>query len=61
MSVFASQNLNNQKICESYPKLLQIYNGDLVLDGTGNLISSLNITASYALTPSGTSGTSGTC
>ena len=48
MPVFPSQNLNTQKICESYPKLLQIYNGSLVLDGTGSLIPFLNLTSSYA-------------
>lgn len=49
MPVFPSQNLNSQKICESYPKLLQIYSGSLVLNGTGSLIQNLDVTASYAL------------
>lgn len=52
MPVFPSQNLNTQKICESYPKLLQIYSGSLVLDGTGSLIPFLNVTSSFALTAS---------
>jgi hypothetical protein len=49
MPVFPSQNLNTQKICESYPKLLQVYSSSLVLDGTGSLIKFLNLTSSYAL------------
>ncbi len=60
MPVFPSQNLNTQKICESYPKLLQVYSSSLVLDGTGSLKQFLDITASYALNVSSTSGTSGT-
>jgi hypothetical protein len=60
MPVFPSQNLNTQKICESYPKLLQVYSSSLVLDGTGSLIKFLNLTSSYALNcncPSGSGGT----
>jgi hypothetical protein len=49
MPVFPSQNLDAQKICESYPKLLQIYDGNLVLDGTGSLKQFVNVTSSYAL------------
>lgn len=49
MPVFPSQNLNSQKICESYPKLLQIYDTGIVLDGTGSQQQFLNVTASYAL------------
>jgi hypothetical protein len=52
MPVFPSQNLNTQKICESYPQLLQIYSGSLILDGTGSLIPFLNVTSSFALTAS---------
>jgi hypothetical protein len=52
MPVFPSQNLNTQKICESYPRLLQIYSGSLVLDGTGSLKQFLNVTSSYSLTSS---------
>ena len=48
MPVFPSQNLNTQKICESYPRLLQIYSGSLVLNGTGSLKQFLNVTSSYA-------------
>lgn len=48
MPNFPSQNLYSQKICESYPRLLQIYNGSLVLDGTGSLKQFLNLTASNA-------------
>jgi len=59
MPVFPSQNLNTQKICESYPKLLQIYSGSLVLDGTGSLIPFLNVTASYALNCNCGSGSGG--
>jgi hypothetical protein len=60
MPQFPSQNLNTQKICESYPRLLQIYSSSLVLDGTGSLITFLNLTASYALNSPSTIGTSGT-
>lgn len=59
MPVFPSQNLNSQKICESYPKLLQIYDTGIVLDGTGSQVQFLNLTASYALNcncPSGSGG-----
>jgi hypothetical protein len=52
MPVFPSQNLNTQKICESYPKLLQIYSGSLVLDGTGSLIPFLNVTSNYSISSS---------
>lgn len=48
MPVFPSQNLSTQKICESYPRLLQIYSGSLILDGTGSLIPFLNVTSSWA-------------
>lgn len=64
MPVFPSQNLNSQKICESYPKLLQIYSGSLVLDGTGSLKQFLNVTSSYALNclcPPGESVTGSFC
>lgn len=56
MPGFPSQNLNTQKICESYPKLFQVYNSNLVLDGTGSLKQFLNITASYALNCNGCQG-----
>jgi len=59
MPVFPTQNLNSQKICESYPKLLQIYDTGIVLDGTGSQVQVLNLTASYALNcncPSGSGG-----
>jgi hypothetical protein len=59
MPVFPSQNLNTQKICESYPQLLQIYSGSLVLDGTGSLKQFLNVTASYALNCNCGSGSGG--
>lgn len=49
MPVFPSQNLQSQKICESYPRLLQIYSGSLILDGTGSLKQFLDVTSSYAL------------
>jgi hypothetical protein len=49
MPVFPSQNLNSQKICESYNKLLQYYDSGIVLDGTGSQVQFLNVTASYAL------------
>ena len=49
MPVFPSQNLNSQKICESYNKLLQYYDNGIVLDGTGSQVQFLNVTASYAL------------
>ena len=49
MPVFPSQNLNSQKICESYNKLLQYYDTGIVLDGTGSQKQFLNVTASYAL------------
>lgn len=52
MPVFPSQNLNTQKICESYPRLLQIYSGSLVLDGTGSLIPFLDVTSKYAISSS---------
>lgn len=64
MPVFPSQNLDSQKICESYPKLLQIYNNNLVLDGTGSLKQLLNVTSSYALNclcPAGESITGSFC
>jgi hypothetical protein len=48
MASFPSQNLYSQKICESYNKLLQIYSGSLLLDGTGSQIQLLNVTSSYA-------------
>jgi hypothetical protein len=60
MPVFPSQNLNSQKICESYNKLLQYYDSGIVLDGTGSQVQFLNVTASYALNcncPSGSGGT----
>jgi hypothetical protein len=60
MPQFPSQNLNTQKICESYPQLLQIYSSSLVLNGTGSQITFLNLTASYALNSPSTIGTSGT-
>ena len=59
MPVFPTQNLNSQKICESYPKLLQIYDTGIVLDGTGSQVQLLKVTASYALNcncPSGSGG-----
>ena len=59
MPVFPSQNLSTQKICESYPRLLQIYNGNLVLDGSGSLKQFLNVTASYALNCNCASGSGG--
>lgn len=59
MPVFPSQNLDSQKICESYPKLLQIYNNNLVLDGTGSLKQFLNVTSSYALNCNCGSGNNG--
>ena len=49
MPVFPSQNLNSQKICESYNKLLQYYDSGIVLDGTGSQVQFLNVTSSYAL------------
>lgn len=49
MPVYPAQDLNNQLICDSYPKLLQVYNNDIVLDGTGSQKQFLDITASYAL------------
>ena len=49
MPEYPAQDLNNQLICDSYPKLLQIYNSDIVLDGTGSQKQFLNITSSYAL------------
>jgi len=52
MPVFPSQNLNTQKICESYPRLLQIYSGSLVLNGTGSLIPFLNVTSNYSISSS---------
>ena len=52
MPVFPSQNLNTQKICESYPRLLQIYSGSLVLDGTGSLKTFLNVTSNYSISSS---------
>lgn len=64
MPVFPSQNLNSQKICESYPKLLQIYDTGIVLNGTGSQQQFLNVTASYALNclcPPGESVTGSFC
>jgi len=49
MSDFPGENLSNQKICESYPKLLQIYNNSLLLNGTGSQVTLLAVTASYAV------------
>ena len=49
MPEYPAQDLNNQLICDSYPKLLQIYNSDIVLDGTGSQKQFLDITSSYAL------------
>lgn len=49
MPVFPSQDLYAQKICESYQKLLQIYSGSIVLDGSGSQKQFLDITASYVL------------
>ena len=49
MSDFPSENLNNQRICDSYSKLLQIYNSDIILDGTGSQVDLVNVTSSWAL------------
>lgn len=49
MPTYPSEDLNNQKICESYQKLLQIYSGSLILNGSGSQIQLLNVTASYVL------------
>jgi len=64
MPVFPSQDLNSQKICESYNKLLQIYDSNIVLDGTGSQKQLLDVTASYALNclcPPGESVTGSFC
>ena len=64
MPVFPSQNLNSQKICESYNKLLQYYDTGIVLDGTGSQKQFLNVTSSYALNclcPDGSSVTGSFC
>lgn len=47
MPTYPSEDLYNQQICTSYQKLLQIYNNDLVLNGSGSQIQFLNVTASY--------------
>lgn len=57
MPVFPSQDLYAQKICESYQKLLQIYSGSIVLDGSGSQKQFLDITASYVLHGGGTGTT----
>lgn len=49
MPVFPSQDLYGKKICETYQRLLQIYDNNVVLDGSGSQKQFLNITASYAL------------
>lgn len=49
MPEYPTENLTNQKICESYPKLLQIYNSDIVLNGTGSQVELLQITSSYSI------------
>lgn len=49
MPTFPAQDLHDQKICESYQKLLQIYNNNLVLNGSGSQVQFLNVTASYVL------------
>lgn len=49
MPVFPSQDLYGKKICETYDQLLQVYNNNVVLDGSGSQKQFLNITASYAL------------
>jgi len=49
MPVFPSQDLYGKKICETYQQLLQVYDNDVVLDGSGSQRQFLNITASYAL------------
>ena len=49
MPVFPSQNLYSKKICETYQQILQIYDNDIVLDGTGSQKQFLNITSSWAL------------
>lgn len=48
MPVFPTQNLETQKICESYNKLLQIYDTGIVLDGTGSQQKFLNVTSSWS-------------
>lgn len=49
MPVFPSQDLYGKKICETYQQLLQVYDNNVVLDGSGSQRQFLNITASYAL------------
>jgi len=52
MPSYPSENLNSQKICESYNKLLQIYHTNIILDGTGSQIQFLNVTSSNSLSAS---------
>lgn len=47
MPTYPLEDLYNQQICTSYQKLLQIYSGSLVLNGSGSQIQFLDITASY--------------
>ncbi len=56
MPVFPSQDLYGKKICETYQQLLQVYDNDIVLDGSGSQRQFLNITASYALNCNCSSG-----
>lgn len=52
MPSYPSENLNSQQICQSYNKLLQIYNTDIILNGTGSQIQFLNVTSSKSLSAS---------
>lgn len=49
MPVFPSQDLYGKKICETYQQILQVYDNNVVLDGSGSQKQFLDITASYAL------------
>lgn len=47
MPTYPLEDLYSQQICQSYQKLLQIYSGSLVLNGSGSQLQFLDITASY--------------
>ena len=47
MPHYTSEDLSTQKLCESYNKLLQLFQGSKLLDGSGSLVQFLDITASY--------------
>lgn len=47
MPTYPSQDLYSEQICNTYQRILQIYNSNLLLNGSGSQIQSLDITASY--------------